>query len=311
MSDGIVVSSIALAIASGTPVLLAGTGELLVERVGLINIGVEGMMLVGALAAFVGAQSSHNAAVGLIAGAAGGAALAAVYALAVVVLRADMIMVGFALWFVGIGLTDQLGTPYVLGHTQTIASWNLPGLSAIPDVGPALFHQTALAYLAFLIPFAVHLLLNSTRHGLNIRAIGETPATADAMGINVTFWRFVYVLVGGAFAGVGGAFLTLSTVHTWVQGITAGQGWIALAIVIFARWQARSLIIGAYLFGALQTFGYVAQTQGWAVPSEFFSALPYLGTVGMIAVISWRGRRKSGWSAWPAGLGKAFFRGAD
>ncbi|HWF73926.1 MAG TPA: ABC transporter permease [Solirubrobacteraceae bacterium] len=311
MSGGLVVSSIALALAGGTAVLLAATGELLVERVGLVNIGIEGMMLVGALVGFIAAQSTHSALVGLLVGSLGGAGLALLYAVSVVVLRADMIMVGFALWFIGIGVTDQLGGRYVLGHSATISTWKVPLLGSIPDVGPALFRQPWLVYLAFFIPFGVHFLLTRTRHGLNMRAIGESPATADALGINVSLWRFIYVLVGGGFAGLGGAFLTLSTVHTWLQGVTAGQGWIALAIVIFARWRARSLILGAYLFGALQTLGDVAQAEGWSIPSEFFTALPYIGTMVMIIAISWLSGRRSGWSAWPAGLGKPFFRGVD
>ena len=312
MSQELIVQSIALAIASGTAVLLAATGELLVERVGVMNIGIEGMMLVGALAGFVVASGSGSAILGLVAGAGAGVALAVLFGVAVVYLRADMIMVGFALWFIGIGVTSQAGSAHVLERTSvTVPQWDIPLLSGIPIVGPSLFQQPSLAYLAFLLPFGVHLLLTYTRHGLDMRAIGESPATADAMGINVTRWRFAYVLVGGAMAGLAGAFLTLATLHTWLDGATAGQGWIALAIVIFARWRARSLIIGAYLFGGLQTLGFVAQALGWSVPSQFFTALPYIGTTAVILAVTWLSVRRAGWSAWPAALGRSFVRGAE
>jgi simple sugar transport system permease protein len=312
MSQELIIQSIALAIASGTAVLLAATGEILVERVGVMNIGIEGMMLVGALAGFVVARGTDSVILGLLAGAGGGLALSVVFGIAVVHFRADMIMVGFALWFIGIGVTAQAGSAYVLQKTPvTLAPWEIPGLSAIPIVGPALFEQPSLAYLAFALPFAVHLMLKYTRHGLDMRAIGESPATADAMGINVTFWRFFYVLVGGAMAGLAGAFLTLATLRTWLDGATAGQGWIALAIVIFARWRARSLIIGAYLFGGLQTLGFVAQALGWSIPSQVFTALPYIGTTVVILVVTWLSVRRAGWSAWPAALGRSFIRGAD
>jgi general nucleoside transport system permease protein len=312
MSRELIIQSIALAIASGTAVLLAATGEVLVERVGVMNIGIEGMMLVGALAGFVVAQGAESAVLALVAGAAAGVVLSVLFAVAVVLLRADMIMVGFALWFIGIGVTSQAGADYVLQKTPvTLGDVALPGLSSIPIVGPALFEQSWLAYVAFLLPFSVHAMLTYTRHGLDMRAIGESPATADAMGINVTFWRFFYVMVGGAMAGLAGAFLTLATLRTWLDGATAGQGWIALAIVIFARWRARSLIVGAYLFGGLQTLGFVAQALGWSIPSQFFTALPYIGTLVVILVVTWTSVRRAGWSAWPAALGQSFVRGAD
>jgi ABC-type uncharacterized transport system permease subunit len=278
----------------------------------VMNIGIEGMMLVGALATFVVAHDTGSAWLGLLAGAGGGLLLAALFAVAVVVLRADMIMVGFALWFIGIAVAAQAGAGYVLKKTSvTMGPVNIPGLSKLPYVGPGLFGQPLLAYVAFLLPFGVHWLLSHTRHGLAMRAIGESPATADAMGIRVTFWRFAYVLVGGALAGLGGSFLVLVTLHTWLDGATAGQGWIAFALVIFARWRPRALIAGAYLFGGLQTLGFVAQALGWGVPSEFFTALPYLGTVAVIVVVSWASVRRAGWSAWPASLGATFVRGTD
>lgn len=312
MSRELIVQSIALAITGGTAVLLAAIGEVLVERVGVMNIGIEGMMLAGALAAFVAAKGSGSWILGVVAGAGAGVALAALFGVAVVYLRADMIMVGFALWFIGIGVTSQAGSPYVLQKTSvSIPTWDIPGLSSIPIAGPALFEQPAVAYLAFLLPFAIHLLLRYTRHGLDMRAIGESPATADAMGIDVSFWRFFYVLAGGAMAGVAGAFLTLATLHTWLDGATAGQGWIALAIVIFARWRPRSLIVGAYLFGGLQTLGFVAQAQGWSIPSQFFTALPYIGTMLVILVVTFLSVRRAGWPAWPAALGRTFVRGAE
>ncbi len=311
MSSALLVSSIALAISGGTAVLLAATGELLVERVGLVNIGIEGMMAVGALAGFVGARESHSVLLGLLAGAGGGMAASLIFAAVAVLVRADMIMVGFALWFIGLGVTSQLGSSYVLEPAAaTIPTWHVPLLSQIPYAGPALFEQRALVYVAFVLPFLVHLLLTRTRHGLSMRAIGEDPSTADVMGIRVTLWRFLYVLVGGVLAGLGGAFLTLGTVQTWLQNVTIGQGWVALAVVIFARWRPISLIFGAYLFGALQTMGDVAQALGWPITSQVFTALPYAGTFAVIVLVAWVRLRKPGWSSWPAALGEQFVRGS-
>lgn len=312
MEPSLAVASIATAIAGGTAVLIVATGELLVQKTGVYNIGLEGLMLVGALAGFAAMTETTNIVVGLLAGIGAGGAFALVFGLATVVFRADMLISGLALVFIGTGLTGELGEKYIgIPAAETIPRWEIPGLADIPVLGDALFKQLGLVYIAFLLPFAAALWLSRTRHGLDIRAIGEDPATADAVGIGVVRWRLAYIVVGGMFAGLGGAFLTLGTVQAWIFGVTSGQGFIALAIVIFAGWRAVPLIFGAYLFGGLGTLGNVGQAEGWAVPSQFFSALPYLGTLAVLVSLAWiRSRRQAG-TPWPTALGQVFFRGAE
>ena len=241
-----------------------------------------------------------------------GAGLAVVFGIAVVVFRADMLISGLALVFIGIGLSGELGGGYIgVPAAETIPKWNIPLLSDIPYVGKALFRHLSLVYVAFLMPFGTALLLNRTRHGLDLRAIGEDPAAADAVGIGVGRWRLTYVAVGGALAGLGGAFLTLGTAQNWTFQITGGQGFIALAVVIFSGWRPISLIFGAYLFGGLGTLGHVGQALGWGVPSELLSALPYLGTLVVLILLAWLRAGQAGWQAWPSAFGQAFDRGAN
>jgi general nucleoside transport system permease protein len=309
--DGLVSASIATAIMAATPVLIAATGELLAEVVGIYNIGIEGAMLIGALGAFLGAQSG-SVIVGMLAGVAAGAAASLVFALAVVVVKADVVVAGLALVFLGLGLTGLIGKDYVQ-HVAgaTIPHWDIPVLSDIPFFGQAFFQQLSVSYFAFLFPVAAAFLLYRTQHGLNMRAIGEDPGSADATGLSVNGWRIFYVSVGGAFAGLAGSVLSLGIVGTWLPNLTSGQGWIALAVVIFASWRPLPLIAGALLFGGLGTFGNVAQVEGWSISPEFFSALPYVGTLAMVYVLALLRIRRGGGAPWPAALGLPFFRGTD
>jgi simple sugar transport system permease protein len=312
MSTHLIIASIATALVGATPVLIAATGELVSERVGVYNLGIEGIMLMGALGGFWAMDSTGNVILGLVGGAVVGALFTIPFAYAVAVLGADMIMAGLATTFVGLGLSGQIGTSLVQRPAQAIiGDWNVPLLSHIPHLGEALFQQPWLVYLAFLLPIAVHFLLSYTRHGRQIRALGESPAAVDALGVRVILWRFAYIVIGGAVMGVGGAFLTLGIVHTWLANVTAGRGWIALALVIFARWRPFGLIAGACLFGVLATLGDVAQALGWNVPSEFFTALPYVGTVVVVVALAWLGRRRGGPPPWPAALGATYIRGVE
>lgn len=312
MGNGLVVDSIATAVLAAAPVLIAASGELLAERVGVYNLGIEGSMLLGAFLAVVGDNATGSLLIGLLFGIGAGAISSYLFGILTVTFRAELVLAGLALFFVAIGVTGSLGEPYVRAVVDSpIPHWEIPGLADLPYVGPALFRQLSLTYLAFLLPIGVWFLLYRTRHGLNMRAIGESPATADIAGIKVNFWRLFYVSVGGALAGLGGAFLTLGPVGTWVPNVTAGQGWIALVIVIAASWKPFRLILGALLFGGLGTIGNVAQAEGWNIPSQLFSALPYIGTVAVVFFLAWLRLRESGWPPWPAALGRAFFRGAD
>jgi ABC-type uncharacterized transport system permease subunit len=310
--DGLVSASIATAIMAATPVLIAATGELLAEVVGVYNIGIEGAMLIGALGAFLGVQQTDTVLLGMLAGIAAGALASLVFALAVVILKADMVVGGLALVFLGFGLTGLVGKDHVQQAADaTIPEWDIPLLSDIPFWGEAFFEQMSVSYFAFLFPVAVVFLLYRTQHGLNMRAIGEDPGAADATGLSVNGWRIFYVSVGGAFAGLGGSVLTLGIVGTWLPNVTSGQGWIALAVVIFASWRPLPLIAGALLFGGLGTFGNVAQVEGWSISPEFFSALPYIGTLAMVYVLAMFRIRRGGGAPWPAALGFPFFRGTD
>jgi ABC-type uncharacterized transport system permease subunit len=310
MDHGIIVSSIATAIASSAAVMIAATGELLVEKTGVYNIGLEGVMLIAALFGFLAANGTDSWLVGLLVGGAVGCAAALVFGVITVVLRADMIVVGIGLILLALGITGEVGASHVReAVTSPIPVWNIPGLSSIPAVGPALFEQAITTYLAFLLPIGALFLLNRTKHGLNIRAIGENPSAADAAGIPVIGWRLFYVGVGGVFAGVAGAVLVLSVIGSWVTNVTAGEGWIAFAIVFFAGWRPLWVIAGALLFGVLATLGNVGQAEGWSIPNEVFTALPYIGTVAVTIARAWIRRRQGAGLGWPAALGVPFYRG--
>ncbi len=311
MSVDLLVSSIATALLAAAPVLIVASGELLSETVGIYNIGVEGSMLAGALGAFIAAQETDSWGVGVLAGMAVGAVASCLFGV-VVNLGADIVVAGLALVFLANGLTGMLGDDYVRQPAESvIPTWNVPLLSDIPYVGEAAFQQPLFVYAAFLAPVLVWLILTRTRHGLALRSIGEDPAAVDAAGVAVNRWRLVYVSVGGAFAGMGGAFLSLGVVATWLQGMTAGEGWIAIAIVMVASWRSLPLIPAAFLYGALGTLGNVAQALGWSVPSEVFSALPYLGTLALVCVLAWYRIHTTGRLPWPGALGQVFTRGAS
>jgi len=311
MRNGVVIASIATVCLSATPVLIAACGELLAERVGIFNIGIEGSMLVGAFLAVVVARATGSALLGVLAAMMAGCVGSLFFAIVVVLLRAELVMAGLALYFVVAGITVGLGGSYVGKNvTAGLPVWDIPVLAHIPYVGPALFQQVSVTYLGFALPVVIWFILYRTRHGLNLRAIGESPATADVAGIPVNRWRLVYTSVGGAFAGLGGAMLTLGIVGSWEPNVTAGEGWLAMIIVIFASWRPFRLIGGALLFGGLSVLGSLAEAYGWGLPSELLSAMPYIGTFGGVCILGWLRVRQAGWPPWPAALGEPFFRGS-
>jgi len=298
------------AIVLGTPLLFVASGELLGQKVGVFNIGIEGVMLIGAVAGFIGMHESSNIAIGVICAALGGALFSSLFALATVIFRANQVVAGFALWLLGIGLSSQIGRSYTaIRASSPIERWEIPLLHDIPIFGPILFEHLWAVYLAFLSPFVIWFILQRTRHGLNIRAIGEDPAAADTTGVAVTTWKFLYVSLGGGLVGLGGAFLSLGTSRTFTPFMTSGLGWIGLAIVMFAGWQPLRLILGAYLFGGLRALDFAAQSSNWNIPSEFLAMLPFLGTLLVLLVSAWRFKNRPGAGAAPAALGIAFFRG--
>lgn len=309
MNDTLLVASIASAISSSTAILIAGTGELLLEKTGVYNIALEGVMLIGALTGFLVDLSTGSWVLGLAVAGVAGALYALLYGAITILFRTDLIVIGVGLILIAQGITDTLGTSHVGQTTRSVIPiWNVPGLSHLPFVGPALFRQSIVTYVSLLLPLGAAYVLTRTRHGLNMRAIGENPDAADTSGISVVGWRLFYTTLGGVFAGIGGAVITLGIVKDWVSDVTAGEGWIAFAVVFFSGWQPTWVIVGAYFFGALSVLGDVGQALGWPIPSEFFTVLPYLGTVVVMILRAWMQRRR-GAVSWPAALGLPFYRG--
>jgi len=316
VNNSILVVVLASGIAYGTPLLYAALGEVLAERSGVLNLGVEGMMLVGAVMGFWAVQRIHvtnalalAAALGIAALA--GAAMAAIHAFLVITLRANQIVSGLALTiFAGAaGLSSYLGSDLDLAGSpakhqfQEIfpKSWQ-----DLPVVGPILFGQSILVYASWACVVLVALYLGRTRPGLNLRAVGESPAAADAMGINVAGYRYAHTLVGGAFAGIGGATFSLSITPQWQGGLTQGAGWIAIALVIFAFWRPTLCLVGAYFFGAFTALPFALQAHGVTVAPELFQSLPYVMTIVALVLVSSRAARLRFGA--PAALGLPYVR---
>jgi len=316
MHDGLAIALILGGISYGTPLLLAGLGELLNERGGVLNLGIEGMMLVGAACGFWISQvlsgPSWLVLLAAVLGAGGAAAcMAALFAVACLTFRANQVVAGLALTILGgsAGLSSYLAAKGNLGGSagrHQFANLDVARLGSIPVVGPVLFDQSALVYLSWALTIAVALYLYHTHWGLNLRAVGEDPAAADAMGVSVTRYRYTHTIVGGVLAGIAGSVYSLDLIPSWSNGLTAGAGWIALGLVIFAFWRPALLLVGSYLFGLVISLGFTLQQRGVNLPPELFSALPYLGTIVALVVTSslWRGRRLGA----PAALGRSYFR---
>ena len=292
-------------LAAATPLLFAGLGELVAERSGVLNLGVEGMMLVGAIAGFAAAaETGYGVAAGLPAGALAGAATAMVFAFFALSLAANQAACGLALTIFGVGLSAFIGQSYVSYNLPGLKPIVVPWLSDIPLLGPVLFKQDAVVYLSLLAYAGVAWTLTRTRLGLLLKAVGESPESAHAIGYPVILIRFGAVAFGGAMAGIGGAYL--STVYTplWVQNMSAGRGWIAVALVVFATWKPTRLLLGAYLFGFVTILQFHAQGLGIMLPVQFLAALPYLATIVVLVLIS--RDRKVLQNNLPASLGKSF-----
>ncbi len=291
-------------ITASTPLLLAATGELVAEKAGVLNLGVEGMMLVGAIAAFAVASGSGSGLLGILAGALGGAATALIFAVLTLSLMANQVASGLALTIFGVGISALIGADFVGFALEPLPSLAIPGLSTIPVIGPILFGQDLLVYLSLVAVAGVAWFLTRTRAGLVLRAVGESHDSAHALGYPVIRIRYLATLFGGAMAGLGGAYLSLAYTPMWAENMTAGRGWIALALVVFATWRPGRLLLGAYMFGAITILQLYAQGAGIEVASQFMSMLPYLATILVLVLIS-RDRTKIRLNA-PACIGKVF-----
>ena len=301
---GLLEAIIIAVIAASTPLLLAAAGELIVERSGVLNLGVEGMMIMGAACGFAGAYLTGSTFIGALFGIAAGAALAAVFALLTLGLAVNQVAAGLALTILGVGLSGLIGAGFVGQKITPAPSLYIPYLTDIPFVGRILFGQDMFVYFSVGLLAAIWYFLYRTRGGLILRAVGDSHTSAHALGYPVLTIRMLAVLFGGGCAGLGGAFLPLAYTPFFIPGMTAGRGWIALALVVFSSWMPGRLAAGAYLFGAVTILQLHAQAFGLGIPSQLMTALPYLATVIVLVLIS-RARGSAG-SAAPASLGMVF-----
>ncbi|MDT4843418.1 Branched-chain amino acid transport system / permease component [compost metagenome] len=284
--------------------LIAAIGELVVERSGVLNLGVEGMMLMGAVSGFAAAQYTGSAWLGMIAAIFVGSLFSGIFAFLTLTLVTNQVATGLALTILGIGASAMLGESFVGMPGVRLEAISIPYLSDIPYVGRFLFGQDPIFYISILLVIGVTWFLFRTRAGLQLRAIGDSHGSAHALGVHVVRTRYLAVLFGGACAGLAGAQLSLVYVPQWVENMSAGRGWIALALVVFASWRPWRVLIGAYLFGAVTIGQLHAQALGFGLPSQFLSALPYLATIVVLVIIS-RNRRLTMMNT-PASLGKSF-----
>ncbi len=311
MNDTVVILTLVAAVASGTPLVFASVGEILTERSGVLNLGVNGMMLVGAVAGFWATSQTGSVWLGVVAAVVAGAVVSLMYAIPAVGLRVNQIVAGLALAVFGDGLSTFIGratSPQLVGQPPRAKFTQLlpDGLAELPVVGPLLFSHDAFVYLSWLVVAAASFYLFHTRAGLALRAVGEDPASADAAGIGVERIRYAHVVVGGALAGAGGAYFSLALVPSWQDGITAGAGWIAIGLVIFAAWRPWRALFAAYLFGAVTRLNFTLQTLGADVPADILAMLPFILTV-VVLMLTTSGARARLLGA-PAALGIPYSR---
>lgn len=306
-----------LSVQLGTPFLLATLGGIMCEKVGHLNLGIEGMMMLGSFFGFRSGFLSHNPVLAVLAAVAGGAFGALIYAVITVTLKGNQTVTGFALTIFGTGLANFLGKPYssqIMDGTVTSALGvhSMAGLSKIPFLGTVLFSQSLFVYLSILLAAAMLFYYQKTRFGLAARMVGESPGTADASGINVDLYKYVHILLGGALCGLGGAYLSLVYVPYWQDNITAGMGWIAVALVIFSGWNPVKAIFGCYLFGILK--GMAVKFQGVSlsifglkisIASQVMDMMPYILTVVVLILTAISAKNTS---VGPASVGKSYFR---
>ena len=314
MDLALLVSILAVTITAGTSLVFASLGEILTERSGILNLGLEGIMIMGAMSAFAAAFHTESLLAGVVTGIVVGGLLAAIHAFLTISLRADQVVSGLALTLFGGGLSSFLGQnlgpggkPLVGEVGPKFSKVALPLLSEIPFLGSSIFRQDPLVYLMYiLVPLSAYYIYK-TRPGLHLRAVGESPATADAMGVNVARTRYLYTIVGGMLMGLGGAHLSLAYTPGWTENLTGGRGWIAIALVIFATWDPWRAVIGAVLFGGVNAIQFRLQAAGTTIPAAFLGMMPYIFTIVVLVAITW-------WEAFrkrvgaPAALGLPYVR---
>jgi len=314
MELGLLVSILTVTIQAGTSLVFATIGEIFTERSGILNLGLEGIMIMGAMSAFAAAYHTGSLLAGVLVAMLVGGLLASIHAFLTISLRADQVVAGLALTLFGVGLASFLGQnlgpggkPLVGVVGPKFTKVALPLLSQIPYLGPALFKQDPLVYVMFLLVPTSAYFIYKTRPGLHLRAVGESPATADAMGVNVARTRYFYTILGGMLIGLGGAHLSLAYTPGWTENLTGGRGWIAIALVIFATWDPRRAVVGAILFGGVNAIQFRLQAAGTTLPAAFLGMLPYLLTIVVLVMITWWETFRKRIGA-PAALGLPYVR---
>lgn len=301
---------LAAAIVAGTPLIFATLGEILIEKAGNLNLGVEGMMLMGAVIGFLVGLSTGNVFAALLGAMVSGAFGGLIFAFLTISLRANQVVTGLALATFGSGFSTLIGKQLV-GQTAPAAvksffrPYSIPIISDIPIIGSIFFKQDVFVYLGYILAVVMGVYLYNTSKGLNLRAIGENPACADAASINITLYKYVHILMGGALCGLGGAYLSLVYIPNWQENVVAGRGWIAIALVIFSAWNPYKAILGAFLFGGLDIIGFRLQGAGIHVSQYLVDMLPYLVTIAILVIVS---MKKSKRNSPPKNLGTPYFR---
>lgn len=294
MNEALIVSILVITIRAGASLLYATLGGIYGERSGILNLGMEGMMMMGAATAFAVAYHGGSAWLGLIAAMVVGALLALVHAFLSVTMRADQVVSGLAMTLFGTGLASFMGQRLGPGGTTMVGLQGpsfqripLPWLSSLPVVGQSLFYQDVMTYLLYLLVPVLWFFLYKTQPGLHLRAIGENPQAADAMGVNVNATRYMYTAIGGILIGMAGAHLSLAYLQGWADNITGGRGWIAIALIIFATWDPLRAVVGALLFGGINAIQFRMQAAGATIPASFLNMMPYFFTIVVLVIITW------------------------
>ncbi len=310
MDMQMIISTLAATVAAGTVLLLASLGEILSEKAGVLNLGVEGMMLVGAITGFIAVQTTGSLLMAVVASMLCGGLVALIHAFLTVTMRANQVVSGLALTIFGTGMSAFLGKDYIgMTPVNGFKAVNVPGLSDIPFLGDVLFKQNVLVYVSLLLVPAMWFLFNRTHLGLKIKSAGENPAATDAAGLDVFAIRYGCTIGGGMLAGLSGVYLAIGYNSSWMENITAGQGWIAVALVIFAMWNPWKALLGSYLFGFIGIMGLRLQAIGVQIPVSLFTMLPYMLTIVVLIFISGRLRGRKGDGS-PAALSVSYDREA-
>ena len=301
---------LAACIVAGTPLAFATIGELITEKSGSLNLGVEGMMLIGAVMGFTTAQATGSPVLTLLIAALAGAMGAFIFGVLTVTLRANQVVVGLTLTIFGTGFAQFVGRP-LLGSTiptevtSAFAKTSIPGLSSIPGIGPIFFQQDPFVYLGYVVTILAAVYMYKTRWGRNMKALGENNKAADASGINVNLYKYVHILIGGALCGLGGAYLSVVRMPIWQENIVNGRGWIAVALVIFVAWTPIKGLFGSFLFGGLSILGLKLQTMGFSFSQYLFDMIPYVCTIIIVILATYKNKRES---QPPGDLGNNYFR---